>query len=73
MSIEDRTGRHDHVVADCPVCQETLQPSDAGAVVRTWPVVNMPGLDPWLRHIEDDDDAPEPVSAFLQWSLGLAS
>ena len=54
------TGPHDP--ADCPVCQDALRPTEATAAGRTWPVVDMPGLDAWLRVIEADD-APEPVDA----------
>ena len=52
----------DHPTADCPECQHALRPTDATAAGRTWPVVDMPGLDPWLRRIEVDD-TPEPVDA----------
>jgi len=60
------TGPHDP--ADCPVCQDALRPTEATAAGRTWPVVDMPGLDPWLRRIEADD-APEtgPVAAHRPW------
>lgn len=52
----------DHDPADCDMCQGALQPMDATGAGRTWPVVNLPGLDAWLRRIEPDD-APEPTDA----------